>query len=1078
MLNQCKQYDVGILGWWYGKNYGSVMTYYALNRAVSRLGHNVLMVHEALGYNGYRVTWPDDIFSMQFAKRVGYNHTRQVHFSELGMLNSQVDTFLVGSDQLWNPHIGRANDDLFLDFASQENRRIAFGTSFGNRDTKKFKPDFIAKHSKNLQKFDAISVREDYAVDIARSVFGVNALQVVDPVFLLSARDYEELAQSATIKPQGDYLAVFFLDPDPDKKNVALAIAEKLGLNKIVVIPNPDKGLDAANDIFAGDGIEILEESSPENWLRAYKNSKYIVTDSFHGSAFAAIFEKPFSSIYNTKRGADRFMNLMRLLGFGEKRRVRENATREDIFSNENVSLQLDYAETRKLLQAEQKKSFDWLKAALKETSKSEDDIRTKGLLSGMARLFGSDKKPTPNGQGSLNRTATARDLTGKTLTHAAANEDRVGDFQQAPKDKKLPVRDALISNYFAFYREGMSGEVIRQNVRFMPDGSLKNVSHANEAFWTLDGNKLTILNKQKKPTTVIENLHSEYAGNDMKLVGSFLSNPKIKHVFEAEATAVRRANEDSDFARVKLLLAKLRDYGVKDVVLSPGGRDVVLGRALENNQQHFNIHYVLDERSAGYYALGIANKTQKVTAVVVTSGTAASNLAPAMAEAYYMNLPLLAITADRYPEYHGIGEDQTIEQANMFEPMVRKSVNLTVAKGGLNDLFTNRLISDAVLNAKHGPTHINMSFNNLPTMAPIRAAYELPRVRHVRRITALDGENAWKEYADALLKSQKILLLYRQNYKPTPRQLENINKFAQRYNVVIVADWLSNIYGPQVVHPFNALKAMSQSDFNKTLLPEIMISVGTKNVMNHPINFKLRGASSFRHWDVEPHGELKDLYFKLTSVLHVDQDWFFSKFAELGEGHKNNEQYLASWKAADESARPHTRKEYGNELIVQQLLEKMPEKSLFHIGVGSAFMLTHAVNTVPDKEFEVFLNMGTNGIDGSASAFMGQVTVDNSDRLKFLLIGDVSFFYDMNSVWNKALNGNTRILLVNNGGSSLLKHYGSKGSYAPHSAIAEGWVKSVGFTYLSASNKKEFESNLKRFVSKEDSPLFFEVFL
>lgn len=1074
MLKQCKQYDVGILGWWYGKNYGSVMTYYALNRAVSRLGHNVLMVHEALGYNGYRVTWPDDIFSMQFAKRVGYNHTRQVHFSELGTLNSQVDTFLVGSDQLWNPHIGRTNDDLFLDFAGHENKRIAFATSFGNRDTKKFKPDFIAKHTENLQKFDAISVREDYAVDIAKSVFGVDALQVVDPVFLLSARDYEELAENATITPQSDYLAVFFLDPDQDKKNVALAIAEKLGLKKIVVIPNPDKGLDAANKIFGDESIEILEEASPENWLCAYKNSTYILTDSFHGSAFAAIFEKPFSSIYNNKRGADRFMNLMRLLGLGEKRRVRENATRDDIFSNENISLSLDYTRTRKLIEAEQKRSFDWLKAALKGTSKAEDDSRTKGLLGGVTRLFGSDKKP---GSISFGKTETAQKLDGESAQMRAA-EDKSAEFKQAPADKKIPLRDALLSNYFAFYREGMSGEVIRQNVRFMPDGSLKNVSHANEAFWALDGNTLTILSKQKKPTTVIENLNSEYAGNDMKLVGSFMSNPKIKHVFEAEATAVKRANEDSDFARVKLLLAKLRDYGVKDIILSPGGRDVVLGRALENNQQYFNIHYLLDERSAGYYALGIANKTQKTTAVVVTSGTAASNLAPAMAEAYYMNLPLLAITADRYPEYHGIGEDQTIEQTNMFEPMVRKSVNLTVAKGGLNDLYTNRLISDAILNTKYGPTHINMSFNNLPTMAPIRAAYELPRVRHVRRITALDGQNSWKEYADALLKSQKILLLYRQNYKPTPKQLENISKFAQRYNVVIVADWLSNIYGPQVVHPFNALKNMSQSDFNKTLLPEIVISVGTKNVMNHPINFKLRGAPSFRHWDVEPHGELKDLYFKLTSVLHVDQDWFFSKLAELGEGHKNDEKYLTSWKIADESGRPHARKEYGNEFVVQQLMEKMPEKSLFHIGVGSAFMLTHSVNTVPDKEFEVFLNMGTNGIDGSASSFMGQVAVDNSDRLKFLLIGDVSFFYDMNSIWNKALKGNTRILLVNNSGSSLLRHYGSKGSYAPHTAIAEGWVKSVGFTYLSANNKKEFESNLKRFVSKEDAPLFFEVFL
>lgn len=1062
-----KKYDVGILGWWYGKNYGSVMTYYALNRAVNRLGYNVLMVHEALGYNGYRVKWPDDIFSMQFARRVGYKHTKQVHYSELAALNDEVDTFIVGSDQLWNPNIGRSNDDLFLDFVSESNKRIAFGTSFGNRDTKKFKPEFVEKHSRNLQNFDAISVREDYAVNIAKKVFGVNAVQVVDPVFLLPVNEYEELADRSQIKPDGDFLAVFFLDPDDEKKRIALTIAAKLGLSKIVVIPNPDKGLEAAKSLFTEAGVEIQQTPSPESWLYAYQHSKYVVTDSFHGSAFAAIFQKPFSSIYNTKRGADRFVNLMRLLGFGEDRRVRENATKEDIFSNSNVSLELDYTQANELIRTQRDQSLQWLRDAC--GLKKGSDV--KNSFGGVVRLLKGAQAATQN-----RPAAVKSDNTIAVVADTYVQEPPVSP--SAPKDKKVPLREALLSNRFAFYREGMSGEVMRQNVRFMPDGSLENVSHENEAFWQLDGSTLSILNRNKKPTTVIENVQAEYAAISMKLVGKFLPNPKIRHVFEAEATAVARANDDADFARVKLLLAKLRDYGVTEIVLSPGGRDVVLGRAFENNQQHFNIHYVLDERSAGYYAMGIANKTQKTTAVVVTSGTAASNLAPAMAEAYYMNLPLLAITADRYPEYHGIGEDQTIEQANMFEPMVRKSVNLTVAKGGLNDLFINRLISDAILNTQYGPAHINMSFNSLPTLAPIKAAYELPRVKHIKRISALAGDKAWKEYADALLKSKKIMLLYRQHYKPSDAQLDAINKFAQRYNVVIVADWLSNIYGPHVVHPFAALKSMSQADFNKSLLPDIVISVGTKNVMNHPINFKLRSAPTFRHWDVEPHGELKDLYFKLTSVLQVDKDWFFSKFSELGQGHQNDGSYLNAWKAAEEKATPHARKEYGNEFIVQQLMEKMPEKSLFHIGVGSAFMLTHSVNTVPNKEFEVFLNMGTNGIDGSASAFMGQVAADKSERLKFLLIGDVSFFYDMNSVWNKDLTGNTRILLVNNNGSSLLRHYGSKGSSAPHTAVAEGWVKSVGFTYMSALNKKEFETNLQRFVSSEDKPLFFEVFL
>jgi nitroreductase len=364
-----KKYDVGILGWWYGKNYGSIMTYYGLNRAITRLGYETLMVHEALGYNNWRVQWPDNILSMEFARRVGYKYTQQVHYSELPQLNDIVNTFVVGSDQLWNPRIGRVNDDLFLDFVAAENKRVAYATSFGNRDVDKFTPAFVAKQTENLKNFDAISVREEYAVDIAKSVFGVEAKLVVDPVFLLSADDYIALAEKATVKVKGDYLAVFFLDPTPEKKQVAESIARKLGLSKIVVIPNPDGGRSVAEKLFQGDSFEIISEDSPENFLHAYKDSRYVVTDSFHGTAFSIIFQKPFSSIYNSKRGADRFVNLLKALGFGEARRVRESDTAETINTNANVSFAIDFAKAIDHLSTGRKVSLNWLHTALSSNS-------------------------------------------------------------------------------------------------------------------------------------------------------------------------------------------------------------------------------------------------------------------------------------------------------------------------------------------------------------------------------------------------------------------------------------------------------------------------------------------------------------------------------------------------------------------------------------------------------------------------------------------------------------------------------------------------------------------------------------
>lgn len=369
------KYDVGILGWWYGKNYGSIFTYYGLNRAIEGLGHSVLMVHEPTGYNGYRVQWPDDILSMEFARRMGYNYTSQEHYSKLPELNSEVKNFVVGSDQLWNPRIGRVNDDLFLDFVGPDNGRIAYATSFGNRGTAKFKADFIEKHQANLKKFVGISVREDYAIDTAKDVFDVKAVQVVDPVILLPQSHYLELAEKATCKPSGDYLAVFFLDATEEKRNVAVSLADKLGVEKIVVIPNPDGGRELAMDLFKDTRFEIITEDAPENFLFAYSHARYVVTDSFHGSVFAVIFEKPFSSIYNTHRGADRFKSLMSSLGFDDTRRIYEADTDEMIRNNKNVSFDIDFSKANSYIELGRQKSMEWLKNTLAKEIVSKESV-------------------------------------------------------------------------------------------------------------------------------------------------------------------------------------------------------------------------------------------------------------------------------------------------------------------------------------------------------------------------------------------------------------------------------------------------------------------------------------------------------------------------------------------------------------------------------------------------------------------------------------------------------------------------------------------------------------------------------
>ena len=369
-----KKYDVGILGWWYGQNYGSMLTYYALNKVVRNLGYSPIMVHEALGYNGWRVKWSKDIEPMNFARRQGYEFTKQQHFSENSKLNELADTFMVGSDQLWNPNVGRVNDDLFLDFTNDNAKRIAYATSFGNADVKKFKPEFIGKHGQNLKRFDAVSVRENYGLDIAKNVFDVEEVeQVLDPVFLLNKDEYSRLAKGATTRPEGDYLVSFILDPTPEKKAVITNIAKKLEILKIVVLTDADKkSTEKAQDLFSESKFQVISDVKPENWLYAYKNSKYVITDSFHGSCFSFIFQKPFSVFFNVKRGADRFANLMKLFELSDERRIYENYSEEDVNRNEKISYEIDYLNGNNKVAAESKRSFEWLRKALYDPKKTE----------------------------------------------------------------------------------------------------------------------------------------------------------------------------------------------------------------------------------------------------------------------------------------------------------------------------------------------------------------------------------------------------------------------------------------------------------------------------------------------------------------------------------------------------------------------------------------------------------------------------------------------------------------------------------------------------------------------------------
>lgn len=531
------------------------------------------------------------------------------------------------------------------------------------------------------------------------------------------------------------------------------------------------------------------------------------------------------------------------------------------------------------------------------------------------------------------------------------------------------------------------------------------------------------------------------------------------------------------DFARCKMLVTLLRDYGIKHVVLSAGSRNLNLVRLFEANRC-FRTYSVIDERSAGFYALGIALKLRKPVAICCTSGTAASNYLSPVTEAFYQQVPLVVITADRYPCLLGQNEDQTIPQVNMFERVCKRSVTLPVNSGHLGDWEARRLICDALLEMSHhgkGPVHINVPIASIEREKPNPEVLKLDRhFRKIERITLSDSKEIWDSKVKRLSGMKRIMILYGQAHPLAQEEQESVEAFARKFHCVIITDHLSNFRCDHSVLSLSVLRGMDQDTFDRDLAPDVVITVGGRRMLNDPSLPKLRAQKrAMGHWRISEDGEIRDTYRKMLRLFECSAKYFFDYFTESDILCDNNDDYLQHWKEAEKKYITPETDHYSQLYVVEQTVKNLPDNSCVHYGIGNTIMFANRFPANPTVE--VFCNMGTNGIDGSASTFMGHAVVSN--HLCFLILSDLSFFYDMNSVWSKPMRGNIRIMMCNNSGTDLLRHHASPSITHAHKAAASDWVKSLGFTYLSSANKEEFDRNLERFLSEEDTPMFFEAF-
>lgn len=528
-----------------------------------------------------------------------------------------------------------------------------------------------------------------------------------------------------------------------------------------------------------------------------------------------------------------------------------------------------------------------------------------------------------------------------------------------------------------------------------------------------------------------------------------------------------------------QIIIALLKKYGIRHCVLSAGSRNVPFVHSVEEDP-YFKCYSVVDERSAGYFALGLAQELNEPVVISCTSSTATCNYWPPVAEAFYQGVPLLVLTSDRDPAMLGQWEDQMIDQVGMYDRHVKKSVNLPIVNNHHDFIWCQRLVNEALLELDHhgkGPVHINIPMVSYNISFNTKT---LPDVTRIERLMLKDDSNLWEKKYLKLKSAKRVLVTCGQESYVSDKMKKELEIFFHLFNVAISVEYMANIECDGVINTFTCFdtRYVTEKKFSE-MLPDIVISYGG-NIMSGVKEMLRKYAGKFEHWLIQEDGRVVDSYLSLTTIFECTPEHFFEYFNDKNKDGKNDLEYYRMIKAfADSVVYPEF--VYSNVYAIKEMVERIPSGSILHLAINGAIRITNYSKL--NSNVKVYANIGTHGIDGCMSSFLGQASVRK--ELSFLVIGDLAFFYDMNVLRIRHISPNVRILLINNHGGEEFYYnhmYQNEASdlhtTARHNTKAEGWVKEVGFNYLAAYDKKSLKVGLNTFFDVSlEKPVLLEVF-
>lgn len=526
----------------------------------------------------------------------------------------------------------------------------------------------------------------------------------------------------------------------------------------------------------------------------------------------------------------------------------------------------------------------------------------------------------------------------------------------------------------------------------------------------------------------------------------------------------------------VQILISLLKAHNIRKIIASPGTCNENFVGSIQKDS-FFQIYSCVDERSACYMACGLAEESGEAVVLSCTGATASRNYVPGLTEAFYRKLPILAVTSGIHQANIGNNIPQSIDRTKTLSDIVKLSVQVPTINCSDDKWQCEIAINKAILELTHnggGPVHINLIGINGSGFG----SKSIPKSRKIERITL--GNNFPN------LNQKKVGIFIGAHKKINNILSTEIEMFCEKNNAVVLCDHTSNYNGK---YKIIANIVCNQESYSTELNNfDILLHIG--NISGSYMKIRTKEV-----WRINPDGELRDTFRKLRYVFEMDELLFFKKYNQIKKNDIKKTDFYDKWKKEFDDLENKAMKcelPFSNIWIARTMITRLHDESTIHLAILNTLRSWNFFDS--GKKLFAYTNTGGFGIDGGMSSLIGSSLV-NENKIYYGVIGDLSFFYDLNSLGNRNIKNNIRLLLINNGGGTEFhihlnpgyqfgedvgKYMAADGHFGNKSKeLVKHYAQDLGFEYMSANTKDDFLSKIDYFIKSENQPksIIFEVF-